>query len=43
VPAFEEIEPEIKAEWIEEQRAQAKRMAYEAMRARYQVVTPEAK
>jgi hypothetical protein len=43
VPAFEEIEPEIKAEWIEEQRAQAKRTAYEAMRARYQVVTPEAK
>jgi peptidyl-prolyl cis-trans isomerase C len=42
VPAFEEIEPEIKAEWIEEQRAQAKRKAYEAMRARYQVVTPEA-
>jgi peptidyl-prolyl cis-trans isomerase C len=43
VPAFEEIEPEIKAEWIEEQRAQAKRKAYEAMRARYQVVTPETK
>jgi hypothetical protein len=42
VPAFEEIEPEIRAEWIEDQRAEAKRKIYEAMRARYQVVTPEA-
>lgn len=41
VPAFEEIEPEIKAEWIEDQRLQAKRKAYETMRARYQVVLPE--
>jgi peptidyl-prolyl cis-trans isomerase C len=40
-PAFEEIEPEIRAEWIEDQRAEAKRKIYEAMRARYQVVTPE--
>jgi peptidyl-prolyl cis-trans isomerase C len=40
VPAFEEVEPEIKAEWIEEQRLQAKRKAYETMRARYQVVLP---
>jgi peptidyl-prolyl cis-trans isomerase C len=42
VPAFEEIEPEIRAEWVEDQRAKAKRKTYEAMRARYQVVTPEA-
>jgi peptidyl-prolyl cis-trans isomerase C len=41
VPAFEEIEPEIKAEWIEDQRLEAKRKAYETMRARYQVVLPE--
>jgi peptidyl-prolyl cis-trans isomerase C len=41
VPAFEEIEPEIRAEWIEEQRLEAKRKAYETMRARYQVVLPE--
>jgi peptidyl-prolyl cis-trans isomerase C len=41
VPAFEEIEPEIRAEWIEDQRLQAKRKAYETMRARYQVVLPE--
>jgi len=43
VPAFEEIEPEVKAEWVAEQRAQAKRRAYEAMRTRYQVVLPEAR
>jgi peptidyl-prolyl cis-trans isomerase C len=41
VPGFEEIEPEIKAEWIEDQRLEAKRKAYETMRARYQVVLPE--
>jgi hypothetical protein len=41
VPAFEEIEPEIRAEWVEDQRAEAKRKTYEAMRARYEVVTPE--
>jgi peptidyl-prolyl cis-trans isomerase C len=41
VPAFDEIEPEIKAEWIEDQRLEAKRNAYEAMRAHYQVVLPE--
>ena len=41
MPAFEEIEPEIRAEWVEDQRAEAKRKIYEAMRARYQVVTPE--
>ena len=41
MPAFEEIEPEIRAEWIEDQRAEAKRKTYEAMRARYEVVTPE--
>jgi peptidyl-prolyl cis-trans isomerase C len=41
IPAFEEIEPEIRSEWIDDQRAQSKRKTYEAMRARYQVVTPE--
>ena len=41
VPAFEEIESDIKAAWIAEQRAQAKAKAYEAMRARYQIVLPE--
>jgi hypothetical protein len=41
VPAFEEIEPDIKSTWIAEQRTQAKAKAYETMRARYQVVLPE--
>jgi peptidyl-prolyl cis-trans isomerase C len=41
IPEFEEIEPEIKSEWIDDQRAEFKRKTYEAMRARYQVVMPE--
>jgi hypothetical protein len=41
VPDFEEIEPEIKTEWVAEQRAQARRKAYETMRARYQIVLPQ--
>jgi hypothetical protein len=41
VPPFEEIESDIKANWIADQRAQAKAKAYETMRARYQVVLPE--
>ena len=41
VPAFEEVETEVKAAWVEEQRAISKRKMYEAMRARYQVVLPD--
>jgi parvulin-like peptidyl-prolyl isomerase len=40
VPSFEEVEPEVKAEWIAEQQVQAKRKIYEAMRDRYVVVLP---
>jgi len=40
VPAFEEVEPDVKAEWVAEQRAGAKRKAFDAMRARYEVVLP---
>ena len=40
VPALEEVEPDVKAEWVAEQRADAKRKAFEAMRARYEVVLP---
>ena len=40
VPAFEEVEPDVKAEWVAEQRADAKRKAFDAMRARYEVVLP---
>lgn len=42
VPAFEEVEADVKSEWINDQRMQAKRKAYEAMKARYQVVLPAA-
>jgi parvulin-like peptidyl-prolyl isomerase len=41
IPAFEEVEPEVKREWIAERRAERKRKVYEAMRARYEVVVPE--
>lgn len=41
VPAFEEIEADVKASWIADQRAQAKAKAYETMRARYEIVLPE--
>lgn len=40
VPAFDEIEPEVKQAWIAERRETMKREAYEAMRARYTVVLP---
>jgi hypothetical protein len=40
VPAFEEVETEAKTEWIAEQRAETRRRAYEAMRARYEIVLP---
>jgi len=40
VPDYEEIEPAVKAAWVDEQRAEAKRKMYAAMRARYEVVLP---
>jgi parvulin-like peptidyl-prolyl isomerase len=40
VPEFEEIEAEVKAEWMANQRAEFKREAYEVMRAKYEVVLP---
>jgi hypothetical protein len=41
VPAFDEVEPDVRAAWIEEQRAAIREQAFEAMRARYEVVLPE--
>jgi hypothetical protein len=41
VPDYEEIEPEARAAWINEQRAEAKRRMYAAMRARYELVLPD--
>jgi len=40
VPPFEEAESDVKAEWVAERRADAKRKAFDAMRARYEVVLP---
>ena len=41
VPAFEEIEPTVKSAWVADQRKEAKRKMFDAMRARYRVVLPE--
>ena len=40
VPAFEEIEPDVKTAWLGEQKAQAWQKAYKEMRARYRVLLP---
>jgi peptidyl-prolyl cis-trans isomerase C len=40
VPAFEEVEPEVRTSWNAEQHAQAWSRAYEKMRAKYQLVLP---
>ena len=40
VPAFEEIEPDVKTAWLGEQKDLAWRKAYEAMRAKYTVLLP---
>ncbi len=41
VPAFDEVETDVRTAWIEEQRAAIREQAFEAMRARYEVVLPE--
>jgi parvulin-like peptidyl-prolyl isomerase len=41
VPAFEDVESEVRREWIEGQRAEIRKRAFEAMRGRYEVVLPE--
>jgi peptidyl-prolyl cis-trans isomerase C len=40
VPAFEEVETDARDGWIADQRADTRRRAYEAMRARYEIVLP---
>jgi peptidyl-prolyl cis-trans isomerase C len=40
VPAFEEVEPEVRSAWMVDQRAEIKRQAFEAMRARYDIILP---
>jgi peptidyl-prolyl cis-trans isomerase C len=39
-PALAEIEPDVKTAWLADQKAQAWRKAYEAMRAKYTVLLP---
>lgn len=41
-PPFDEVEPEVRKAWISERREEMKRVAYEAMRARYTVELPPA-
>ncbi len=40
VPAFEEMEPDVKTAWLGEQKQQAWAKAYKAMRAKYTVLLP---
>ncbi len=42
VPAFENVEADVKREWIEAQRAEIRERAFEAMRTHYKVVMPKA-
>jgi peptidyl-prolyl cis-trans isomerase C len=41
IPPFEEVQSAVKSEWVADQREQAKRKMFDAMRTRYQVVVPE--
>jgi peptidyl-prolyl cis-trans isomerase C len=40
VPAFEEVVPDVKSAWLDEKQREIKRIAFEAMRARYTIVVP---
>ena len=40
IPAFEEIEPDVKTAWLAEQKQQAWQKAYSEMRAKYTVLLP---
>jgi peptidyl-prolyl cis-trans isomerase C len=41
VPSFEEVESEVRTGWTEDQRAETRARAFDAMRARYEVVLPK--
>jgi peptidyl-prolyl cis-trans isomerase C len=41
IPEFEEVDPEVRMEWMANQRAQFKEAAYDAMRAKYKLVLPD--
>lgn len=40
VPDFDDIEPQVKAAWTEDQREKTRARLFEAMRARYEIVLP---
>jgi hypothetical protein len=40
VPAFAEVESDVKTAWLGERKAEAWRKAYDAMRAKYTVLLP---
>jgi peptidyl-prolyl cis-trans isomerase C len=42
VPAFQEVQQAVKTEWQAEQSAESKRRAFAIMRARYEIVLPDA-
>jgi peptidyl-prolyl cis-trans isomerase C len=41
VPAFEEVEPDVKTAWLADQKAIEWQKAYETMRAKYEVIAPQ--
>jgi hypothetical protein len=41
IPAFDEVEPQVRRKWIAERRARDKQKLYEAIRAQYRVLLPE--
>jgi len=40
IPAFEEVQPDVKSAWLDQKQREIKRTAFAAMRARYTVVVP---
>jgi hypothetical protein len=40
VPHFEEVEADVRAAWVDDQRAEFKRKAFEAIKTRYEIVLP---
>ncbi len=41
VPAFEEVERDVKTAWLEDRRADMREKTYAVMRARYEIVLPK--
>lgn len=41
VPPLEEIEADVKSDWIDDQRARMREAAYSVMKARYEIITPK--